>query len=143
MSTRGLGRRALFAFVGLTVVAAFVLVGCEATKKTEPETQASTATSAKPAPQASEDVVIYTCPMHPEVISNEPGECPTCGMKLVPESEVAKVQSDTTAEQMALYTCPMHPEVQAHGPGKCPTCGMDLVPVEAGTNPGATATKEM
>ncbi|WP_051359799.1 heavy metal-binding domain-containing protein [Adhaeribacter aquaticus] len=24
----------------------------------------------------------YTCPMHPEVISNEPGKCPKCGMFL-------------------------------------------------------------
>ncbi|QAA81634.1 copper-translocating P-type ATPase [Aequorivita sp. H23M31] len=26
----------------------------------------------------------YTCPMHPEVISDEPGSCPKCGMDLVP-----------------------------------------------------------
>jgi hypothetical protein len=24
----------------------------------------------------------YTCPMHPEVVSNEPGKCPKCGMNL-------------------------------------------------------------
>jgi FtsP/CotA-like multicopper oxidase with cupredoxin domain len=27
--------------------------------------------------------VIYTCPMHPEVTSQEPGRCPECGMKLL------------------------------------------------------------
>jgi hypothetical protein len=27
---------------------------------------------------------IYTCPMHPEVRSAEPGKCPKCGMTLVP-----------------------------------------------------------
>jgi rubrerythrin len=27
---------------------------------------------------------LYTCPMHPEIISDKPGECPKCGMKLVP-----------------------------------------------------------
>ena len=27
--------------------------------------------------------MIYTCPMHPEVISNQPGNCPICKMKLV------------------------------------------------------------
>ena len=26
----------------------------------------------------------YTCPMHPEIIKNEPGSCPICGMNLVP-----------------------------------------------------------
>lgn len=27
--------------------------------------------------------VQYTCPMHAEVVSNEAGDCPKCGMKLV------------------------------------------------------------
>lgn len=30
-------------------------------------------------------VVIYTCPMHPEVKKSEPGKCPGCGMDLIPE----------------------------------------------------------
>src|SRR5262245_44257651 len=29
----------------------------------------------------------YTCPMHPEVITDSPGNCPKCGMKLVPLKE--------------------------------------------------------
>jgi hypothetical protein len=29
----------------------------------------------------------WTCPMHPEVIRSEPGECPICGMKLVPREK--------------------------------------------------------
>ncbi|MEP7238904.1 MAG: heavy metal-binding domain-containing protein, partial [Ferruginibacter sp.] len=29
--------------------------------------------------------VTYTCPMHPEIHSDKPGNCPKCGMKLVKE----------------------------------------------------------
>src|SRR3989344_6060124 len=28
--------------------------------------------------------MIYTCPMHPEVVAREPGKCAKCGMDLVP-----------------------------------------------------------
>src|SRR5712664_4526583 len=27
---------------------------------------------------------LYTCPMHPEIVRSEPGQCPKCGMTLVP-----------------------------------------------------------
>ena len=30
--------------------------------------------------------VIYTCPMHPEIRQNHPGNCPKCGMTLEPET---------------------------------------------------------
>ena len=33
--------------------------------------------------------VEYTCPMHPEVISDRPGPCPKCGMALEPKTFVA------------------------------------------------------
>ncbi|MGZ5430905.1 MAG: heavy metal-binding domain-containing protein, partial [Thermoanaerobaculia bacterium] len=26
----------------------------------------------------------YQCPMHPEIVRDKPGDCPICGMKLVP-----------------------------------------------------------
>ena len=34
-------------------------------------------------PQQAEGDGPYTCPMHPEVKSDQPGECPKCGMDLV------------------------------------------------------------
>jgi hypothetical protein len=33
-----------------------------------------------------ESKVRYTCPMHPEVVSEAPGRCPHCGMKLVEDA---------------------------------------------------------
>src|ERR1700677_145167 len=35
---------------------------------------------------------IYSCPMHPEVISGEPGKCPKCGMDLVLKAPVAEAR---------------------------------------------------
>lgn len=67
--------------------------------------------------------ILYHCPMHPNYISEKEGDCPICGMKLVP-IEKEKVQ----------YTCPMHPEIISDKMGKCPKCGMDLVPLKKEKN---------
>jgi FtsP/CotA-like multicopper oxidase with cupredoxin domain len=66
-----------------------------------------------------EGSVIYTCPMHSDVVSDEPGLCPRCGMKLLP----------IEAPVDATYVCPMHQDVKRDAPDHCPVCGMKLVPV--------------
>ena len=38
------------------------------------------------ATQPGEEKSTYSCPMHPEVKSDKPGNCPICGMKLVKKS---------------------------------------------------------
>jgi hypothetical protein len=43
-----------------------------------------------PAPAGKPAAVVYTCPMHPEVISDRPGKCPKCGMTLVPKQPESK-----------------------------------------------------
>jgi Cu+-exporting ATPase len=62
----------------------------------------------------------YYCPMCEGVESDQPGDCPKCGMAL--ERNPAAPAAKTS------YTCPMHPEIEQNHPGACPICGMALEP---------------
>src|SRR5216110_2968309 len=41
----------------------------------------------------------YTCPMHPDVVMNHPGNCPKCGMKLVPKKEETKTKPKSNVRE--------------------------------------------
>jgi len=70
------------------------------------------------------NITVYFCPMHFEVRSDKPENCPKCGMALVPEKK--------TEDKKIIYVCPMHPEIVSSEPGKCEKCkafmDMDLEP---------------
>ncbi len=86
--------------------------------------------------------VKYHCPMHPTYISDKPGDCPICGMKLVP-MESANEHEKAVKEQaghpgdkalvkkerrILYYVDAMNPTLRSDKPGKAPD-GMDMVPV--------------
>jgi len=67
---------------------------------------------------------IYTCSMHPKVVSDKEGKCPKCGMELV-KSNQKKVSNEK------VYVCTMCKDVTSKKPGKCPKCSMDLTKKES------------
>ncbi len=42
---------------------------------------------------------IYTCPMHPEIVQDKPGNCPKCGMNLIPVKEETEKKNLTRAQE--------------------------------------------
>jgi Cu+-exporting ATPase len=64
----------------------FCSAGCKAKFAANPA-QYLASQSGAPAPAApvAPEGVAYTCPMHPEVRQDHPGDCPKCGMALEPE----------------------------------------------------------
>jgi CopA family copper-resistance protein len=65
------------------------------TTTAKPKTTAPQTPSDKPKTEAAPT---YTCPMHPEVISDKPGNCPKCGMKLVIKERKTEAIDDKKAD---------------------------------------------
>ncbi|MBI5557023.1 MAG: efflux RND transporter periplasmic adaptor subunit [Deltaproteobacteria bacterium] len=89
--------------------------------------------------------VKYTCPMHPEIITDEPGQCPICGMDLVKietetqpaagsgpmksaEDDFFSDLKEPGQRRLLFYRNPMNGEVTSPVPMK-DEMGMDYVPV--------------
>lgn len=77
----------------ITIITAVLFVTLSACNNSTPK---STALESK-----SNEKVIYTCTMHPEVQSEKPGDCPICGMPLV-------VQEHTDSTHMNSQSDTMH-----------------------------------
>ncbi|WP_309386298.1 efflux RND transporter periplasmic adaptor subunit [Cerasicoccus frondis] len=75
-------RAIIFNILGIVTILAVTLTGC-GDKQTAPKTQSSKPT-------------IWTCSMHPQIQQDKPGNCPICGMDLIP------MKSGDSADPRAL-----------------------------------------
>ncbi len=113
-----------------TLLLAFVLAGCS---KQQPSEPLRTAADDKLTEHALKHTnPRYRCPMHPEIVRDEPGVCPICGMALVkiepsPQSAAAPAAASRTP---LYYRNPMDPSQHSPVPAK-DSMGMDYVPVYA------------
>jgi len=98
--------------------------------------------------KSSEQAIRYHCPMHPTYISDKPGDCPICGMRLVPIDEKkgaaspgsphsppsnpdhAPTATGQMEHKLLHYRSPMDPKITSPTPTK-DSMGMDFVPVYA------------
>jgi hypothetical protein len=59
--------------------------------------------------------IVWTCPMHAEIVEHEKGTCPLCQMELV------------RSRMKAIWTCPIHALIANDKRGACPICGRALI----------------
>jgi hypothetical protein len=81
---------------------------------------------------------IYTCPMHPEIVRAEPGQCPKCGMTLVPVKEKEKPPTSQAAHPMShsehaehvehAHEMEMHSSVNVADPMNRESSGTSWIP---------------
>jgi len=83
------------------LVATVLMTGCS------DQTGSGDPTSGPRAKEGTKQDQTYTCPMHPDVRLPEPGECPKCGMELVPfkqdsgEEHPRRLSMSPTAKKLA------------------------------------------
>ena len=86
---------------------------------------------------------LYTCGMHPQIIREEPGNCPICGMALVPvrdnKANKAAASAPSGERKIKYWKSTMNPGEVSDHPGK-DSMGMDMEPVYGDTS--ATAADE-
>jgi Cu(I)/Ag(I) efflux system membrane fusion protein len=101
--------------VALLTIAVILIAGCAREQPAAPATAASGESAAGHTLKHTDP--LYRCPMHPDVVRNEPGECPICGMSLV-------------KREPSYYRHPHDPQRTSPTPRK-DEMGMDYVPVFA------------
>jgi Cu(I)/Ag(I) efflux system membrane fusion protein len=71
-------------FIGILIITLLVTSSCKQKKHEHVTTE------------VAENKPAYTCPMHPEIVKDKPGDCPICGMNLV--AQVVNAQKVNSIE---------------------------------------------
>ena len=81
----------LFSKFASAIILALLFAACQPSKEKSEKMESSEAQDSTKMEMAS---VVYTCSMHPEVETHEPGKCPKCGMDLVKKEVNDSTKSD-------------------------------------------------
>jgi Cu(I)/Ag(I) efflux system membrane fusion protein len=88
-------RLATIAVVVIPAALAASLAACSARESGEAGTNAAAAQAGP-----------FTCPMHPSYVSNQPGDCPICNMKLVPIASLGGPSAGNSIPGRAAVSIP-------------------------------------
>lgn len=94
-----------------------------------------------PAGHEAHRKALYQCPMHPSYTSDKPGDCPICGMSLVPveTAEAPSASTMTAGKRMCVLhkctmaNCKMELPLKPGETVTCPICGTHTAPPAAET----------
>ena len=73
---------------------------------------------------------VYTCPMHPEIKRDKPGDCPICGMALVKQGGSKTIKTEDTVS-LGMLLKPTNSYVVSSIPVISTTYGSELINVDA------------
>lgn len=133
-----------FILAGLAVLAVAVVIGYIAWGDGPNDETASAQAGAQESVQDHAEKHLdptYVCPMHPEVTSDKPGNCPICGMDLVVKRSTATALEEEEGE-ILYYRHPHNPTITSRTPA-VDEMGMDFIPVRANAGGNVTISRGM
>src|SRR6476660_8188610 len=75
--------------------------------------------SASPEGSSQAGKTLYQCAMHPQIVSDKPGECPICHMRLIPiENGSVQKPAASGPKKILFYRNPMNPSATSPVPMK-------------------------